>query len=147
MSYWARERQVLAKMFTFVFAHTHLASDSHKKISQILQILQSTMASTLESVVETPETVTEDDVNGTFDGQPVKAHKSKRDRLKAGRASMIPPVLVSPSILARLDFAVDAPPLPPAPLPLAGRNATCLSTFLGKNQHPPAWSGADQGSD
>jgi hypothetical protein len=103
------------------------------------------MASTLESVVETPETVTEVDVHGIFDGQPVKAHKSKRDRLKAGRASMIPPVLDSPSKRACHDFAADAPPL----LPPAGRNASCSSTFPGENQRPPACpqrgSGADQG--
>jgi hypothetical protein len=82
----------------------------------------------------TPETVTEVDVHGTFDRQPVKAHESKRDRLKARRASMFPPVLDSPSIRARLDLAADAPPLPPAPP--AGRNSSCSSTFPGENQHP-----------
>jgi hypothetical protein len=36
------------------------------------------MASTLESVIETPETVTEVDVHGTLDEQPVKTHKLKK---------------------------------------------------------------------
>jgi hypothetical protein len=38
----------------------------------------STMTSTLESVVETPETVTEVYVHGTLDEQPVMTHKSKK---------------------------------------------------------------------
>jgi hypothetical protein len=99
------------------------------------------MASTLESVIKTPETVTEVDVHGTFDGQPVKAHKLKRDRLKAGRASMFPPVLDFLSKRARLDLATDASPLPPAPPPMppppppAGQNALCSLSFPGENQH------------
>jgi hypothetical protein len=54
------------------------------------------MTSTLESVVETLETVTEVDVHGTLDEQPVKTHKSKKhvkDRNKAGRALMVPPTV------------------------------------------------------
>jgi hypothetical protein len=93
------------------------------------------MASNFESVVEMPKTVTEVDVHGTFDGQPVKTHKLKKpvkDCLKEGRASMIPPVLDSPSKCAHLDFAADAPPTPP------GRNLSCSSTFPGENQHPPS---------
>jgi hypothetical protein len=44
------------------------------------------MTSTLESVVETLETVTEVDVHGTLDEEPIKTHKSKKhvkDRNKA----------------------------------------------------------------
>jgi hypothetical protein len=103
------------------------------------------MESSLESVAEMPKNVTEVDLHGTSDSQPVKADKSTRDRLKAGRASMFPSVLDPPSKRARLDLAVDAPLLPPMPSPLAGRNASSTSTFPGENQRPPAWSRADQG--
>jgi hypothetical protein len=131
MSYQARERQVFAKMFTFFS-------------SKFFKFFNSTMASNLESVVETPKTVTEVYVHGTFDGQPVKAHKSKNDCLKAGRASMIPPVIDSLSKRASLNFAANAPPLLPAPPPWAGRNASCSSTFLGKNQRLPSFHKGDQ---
>jgi hypothetical protein len=73
------------------------------------------MASNHKSVVETPETGTEVDFHGTFDRQLIKTHKSNKDRLKARRVSMIPPVLDSPSKHAHLDFAADARPLPPPP--------------------------------
>jgi hypothetical protein len=62
---------------------------------------------------------------------------------------MMPLNLDSLSKCACLDFAADAPRLPPLPPPPAGRNASCSSTFPGENQHPPSCpqrvSGADQG--
>jgi hypothetical protein len=93
------------------------------------------MASTLKLVVEMPEMVTEVDVHGTLDEQPVKTHKSKKpvkDRHKAGRASMISPNLDSPSKLACLDFAGDAPPLllPPLPTRCAHRPSQARTNIL-----------------
>jgi hypothetical protein len=107
------------------------------------------MASTLESVVETTKMVTEVDVHGTLDEQPVKTHKLKKhikqDRNKAGRALVVPPSLDQLSKRASLDFAEDAPQS------VSGRNASCTSTFPGENQHPLSrpqrGSGADQGDD
>jgi hypothetical protein len=138
-------RGVNSKMLSSFSTQYMLKRNSLKFFSQIQQILRSSMASSLKSIAETPETMTEVDVHGTSDGQPVKAHKLTRDRLKTGRASMFPLVLDPPSKRARLNLAADAPPLPP--MPAAGRNASCTSTFPGKNQRPPAWSGADQGGE
>jgi hypothetical protein len=94
-----------------------------------------------------PETVTEVNVHGTLDKQPVKTHKLKKhvkDRNKVGRASMVPPGLDQPFKHACLDFAEDAPQSVP------GQNM-CTPTFPGKNQHPPSrpqrGSGPNQGDD
>jgi hypothetical protein len=75
------------------------------------------MASSLESVAETPKNMKEVYVHGISDGQPVKAHKSTKDRLKTGRALKFPPALDPLSKRAHLNLAADAPPLPPTPAP------------------------------
>jgi glycerophosphoryl diester phosphodiesterase len=77
------------------------------------------MASSLELVAEMPKNMTEVDVHGTSDGQPVIAKKTTTDHLKTGRASMHLPVLDPPSKCACLNLASD-PPLPP--LPPTGQN-------------------------
>jgi hypothetical protein len=141
MAYRARERLVFTKTFTFVFSLHALSKKFSQFFSKFFIFFISMMASNLESVIETPETVTAIDVHGTFNRRPVKIHKLMKpvkDRHKAGRASMIPPVLDSPSKHASLDFAADSP------LPPPGRNALCSSTFPGEIQRPPSCPKGDQ---
>jgi hypothetical protein len=95
------------------------------------------MASNLDSVVETPNTVTEADIHRTLEEQPVKTHKLKKhvkDRNKADRASMALPSLDPPSKHARHDIAEGAPQNVPR------RNTSCTSTYPGENQRPSSRS-------
>jgi hypothetical protein len=111
--------------------------------SQFFISLHSTMASNLDLVIETPETLTEADIHRSLDDQPIKTHKSKKhvkDRNKAGRASMAPPSLDPPSKHARHDIAEGAPQSVPR------RNMSSTATYPGENQRPTSRS-IDQGDD
>jgi hypothetical protein len=141
------------KMLTYLFTYVMKRRISPQLFFTNSTIQHSTMASSLESVAEITENVTEVDVYGTSDARPVKAKKTTTDRLKTERASMHPTVLDPAFKRPRLHLAADPPlpptpePPPPPPPPPAGQNSLCTSTYPGENQHPLAWSGADQGGD
>jgi hypothetical protein len=140
MAYQAREcRQPKPQC---CFSHTCVRSNFlHFFLNSSFHFIP-TMASNLDSVVETAETVTKADYR-TLDDQPIKTHKSKKhvkDRNKACRASMAPPSLDSPSKRAHHDIAEGAPQSVP------GRNTLCTATYLGENQCRTSRS-IDQGDD
>jgi hypothetical protein len=107
------------------------------------------MASTLGTVEETTEDMTEAVVHDNPDDRPVKSKRAASDRLKTGRASTHPIVLDPAAKRARQLIAAD-PPLPPTsapPPPPAGRNASSSATFPGERHRPVVWSEVNHGGD
>jgi hypothetical protein len=103
------------------------------------------MTSTLGTVAETTEIMTEVDVHDNPDERPVRMKRTMSERLKTGRASTH-----LWSLTRRPNGRVCSSPLPPKlapPPPPAGRNASCMSTNPGENQRPSAWSGVDHGGE
>jgi hypothetical protein len=109
------------------------------------------MTSTLGTVAETTEIMTDAVVHDNPDERPVKSKRTASDRLKTGRASTHPVVLDPAAKRARLLIAADPllPPTsaPPPPPPPARRNASCLSTIPGECHRPTIWSGVNDGGE